>query len=170
MWELDHNEGWVPKNWCFWIVVLKKTLESPFDSKIKPVNPKGNQPWMFAGRTDAEAEAPIPWLPNEKSRLIGEDPDAGKGWRQKEKGVAEDEMVRQHHRLKGPEFEQTLGDGEGEGSLACYSPWGHKELDMTEQLNNMLSTAGVPNLQDLMLDNLRWSWCNNNRNTVHNKQ
>ena len=124
MWELDHKEGWVPKNWCFLIVVLEKTLESPLDCKeIKPVNPKGNQPWIFIGRT--EAEAPLLWSPDSKNQLSGKDPDAGKDWRQKEKGAAEDEMVGWHHRLSGHEFEQTLGDSEGQGSLACCSPWGH---------------------------------------------
>ena len=95
MYELGHKESWVPKNWCFWTVVLEKTLESPSDSKeIKPVNPKGNQPWILIGRTDAEAEAPILWLPDAKNWLIGKDPDAGKDWRPKEKGAAEDELVR----------------------------------------------------------------------------
>ena len=93
--ELDHKEGWVPKNWCFWIVVLEKSLESPLESKeIKPVNPKGNQPWIFTGRTDAEAEASILKPPDAKSQLTGKDPDAGKDWKQKEKGAAEDEMAR----------------------------------------------------------------------------
>ena len=93
MWELDHKEGWVPKNWCFWNDVLEKTLESPLDSKeIKWVSPKGNQPWIFVGRTDAKAEAPILWPPDVKSWFIGKDPDAGKDWRQEEKGVTEDEM------------------------------------------------------------------------------
>ena len=94
MWELDHKKGWIPKNWCFWIVVLGNTLESPLDSKIKSVNPKGNQPWIFIGMTDAEAEAPILWPRDVKSWLIGKDPDAGKDWGQEEKKVAEDEMVR----------------------------------------------------------------------------
>ena len=95
MWELDHKEGWVPKSWCFQTVVLEKTFESPLDYKeIKPVNPKRKQPWIFIGRTNAEATAPILWLPDLKSLLIGKDPDAGKDWRQKEKGAAEDEMVR----------------------------------------------------------------------------
>ena len=94
MWEVDHKEGWMPKNWCFQIVVLEKTLESPLECKeIKPVNPKGNQPWIFIGKTDAEAEAPILWLPDMKSQLIGKDPDSGKDWRQKEKEEPEDEMV-----------------------------------------------------------------------------
>ena len=133
MWELDHKEGWALKNWCFWIVVLEKTLECPLGSKeIKPVNPKGNQARIFIGRTDAEAEALILWPPTDvKSWLIGKDSDAGKDWGQEEKGTTEDEMVRWHHQLNGYEFEQTPGDSEGQGSLACCSPWDHKELDMT---------------------------------------
>ena len=108
-WELDYKESWGPKNRCFWTVELEKTLESLLDCKeIKPVNPKGNQSWIFIGRTDTEAEAPILWPPNVKDRLIGKDPDAGKDWRQEEKGT-EDEMVGWHHRLKGHEFEQALG-------------------------------------------------------------
>ena len=137
MWELGNKKGWVTKNWCLWTVVLEKTLESPLDSKeIKPVNPKGIQPWIFIGRTDAEAEALILWPPNAKSRLTGKDLDAGKDWRQEEKGMTEDEMVEWHHWLSGHEFEQTLGDGEGQGGLACCSSWGHKESDTTEWLNN----------------------------------
>ena len=112
-------------------------FKSPLDSKeITPVNPKGNQPWIFIGRTGAETEAPILWPPDEKSWLIGKDPDAGKDWRQEEKGTTEDEMVGWHHRLNGQEFEQTLRDSDGQGSLACCSPWGRKESDMTERLNN----------------------------------
>ena len=108
MWELDHKEGWAPKNWHFLNVVLEKTLQSPLDIKeIKPVNPKENQPWIFIGRTDAEAEAPIIWPPDAKGQLIGKDPDAGKDWRQEEKGTTEDEMVGWHHRLNEHEFEQT---------------------------------------------------------------
>ena len=115
-------------------VVLEKTLESPLDCKeIKPVNRKGNQFWIFIGRTDAEAEAPILWPPDVKSRLTGKDPDAGKDWRWEEKGMTEDKMVGWHHRINGHEFEQALGDGEGQGSLACCSPW---ESDTTEQLSN----------------------------------
>ena len=137
MWELDCEEGWAPKNWCFWTVVLEKTLESLLDSKeTKKVNLKGNQPWMFTGRTDAETEAPILWPPDAKSQLIGKDPDAGKDWRQDRKGMIEDEMVGWHHWLNGQEFDLAPGDSEGQGSLACCSPWGHKELDMTEWLNN----------------------------------
>ena len=136
MWELDYKKSWVPKNWCFWTVVLEKTLESPLDCKeIKLVHPKGNQSWIFIGRTDAEAETPILWSPDEKNWLLGKDPDAGKDWRQEEMGTKEDEMVRWHHRLDGHEFEQALGVGDGQGSLACCSSWGHKELDMTEPLN-----------------------------------
>ena len=122
---------------CFWTVILEKSLESSLDRKeIKPVNPEGNQSWIFIGGTDAEAEAPILWPPDKKSWLTGKDPDAGKDWREKEKRKTEDKMVGWHHRLNGHEFEQAPGDGEGQGSLVCCSPWGHKELDTTEQLNN----------------------------------
>ena len=135
MWELDYKESWVPKNWCFWTVVLEKTLESALDCKeIKPVNPKGDQPWTFIGRTDAEAEAPVLWPPDGKNWLIGKDPDAGKDWRQ-EKGMTEDEMVGWHHQLDGHEFEQAPGVGDGQGSLVCCSSWGCKESDTTEWLN-----------------------------------
>ena len=128
MWELDHKEGWVLKNWCFWTVVLEKTLKSPLDSKeINPVNPKGNQPWIFLGRTDAETEAPILWSPDTKSWLIWKDPAAGKDWEQEEKWVTEDEMIGWNHRFNGYEFEQAPGNREGQGSLVCYSPWGGKE-------------------------------------------
>ena len=142
VWELVYKESWVLKNWCFWTVVLEKTLEGLLDCKeIKPVNPKGNQPWIFIGRTDAKAEAPILWPPDAKSQLIRQDPDAGQDWRQEEKGMTEDEMVEWHHWLNGYEFEQALGDGEGLGrtALACCSPWGCKESDTTEQLNNNTS-------------------------------
>ena len=136
MWELDCKESWVPKNWCFWTVALEKTLESPWDCKeIKPVNLKGNLSWIFIGRTDAEAETPILWPPDVKNWLIGKDPGVGKDWRREEKEKTEDEMVRWHHWLDGHEFEQALGVGDGQGSLACCSPWGCKVLNMTEQLN-----------------------------------
>jgi len=115
MWELDHKEGWALKNWCFRIVVLEKTLETPLDSKIKQVSYKGNQSWIFTGRTDAEAEIPILWPPDVKNWLIWKDPDAGKDRRQEEKGTTEDEMVGWHHRLDGHEFDQAPGDGEGQG-------------------------------------------------------
>ena len=128
MWELDHKEGWMPKNWCFRIVVLEKTIENPLDSKeIQPVNPKGNKFWIFTGRTEAEAEAPILWPPDVKSWFIGKDSDTGKDWRQEENGATEDEMVGWRHPLNGHKFEQTPGDSEGQGSLACCSPWSHKE-------------------------------------------
>ena len=128
MWELGHKEVWALKKWCFQIVGLEKTLKSPLDSKeIKPVDPEGNWPWIFIGRTDAEAEAPIPWPPDAKSRLIGKDPDAGKDWGQEEKWVTEDEMIGWHYRLNGHEFEQTLGDSEEQGSLVSCSSWGRKE-------------------------------------------
>ena len=135
MWELDHNESWVLKNWCFWTVVLEKTLESPLDWKeIQSVNPRENQSWMFFASTDAEVEAPILWPPDAKNWLIRKDRDAGKDWRQEEKGTTEDEMVGWHHWLDEHEFEQGLGVGDGQGSLACCSPWSHKESHMTEHL------------------------------------
>ena len=125
MWELDCKESWALKNWCFWTVVLEKTLESPLDSKeIQPVNPSGNQSWILIGRTDAEA--PVLWLPDVKSWLNGNETDAGKDWRQKEKEATEDEMVGWHHQLNGHESEQTLGDTEGQVSVAWYSPYGHR--------------------------------------------
>ena len=135
MWELDHKGSWAPKNWCFWTVVLGKTLESPLDCKeIQPVYPKGNQSWIFIGMTDAEAETPILWPPDTKNWLTRIDPDAGKDWGQEEKGTTEHEMVGWHHQLNGNEFEQALGVGDGQGTLACCSPWGCKELDTTEWL------------------------------------
>ena len=134
MWDLDHKESWVLKNWCFRTVVLKKTLESPLDCKeIKPVNPKGNQSLIFIGRTVAEAEAPILWPPNAENWLIEKDPDAGKDWKQ-EKGKTEDKMVGWHHRLDGHKFGQSLGDSDGQGSLFC-TIHGMAESDMTERLN-----------------------------------
>ena len=136
MWELDYKESWAPKNWCFWTVVLEKTLESPLDCKeIQPVHPKGDQSWVFIGRTDFEAETPILWPPDVKSWLTGKDPNAGKD-RVQEKGMTENEMVGWHHWLNRHEFEPTLGDSEGQGSLACCSPWGHKEPDTIYWLNN----------------------------------
>ena len=129
------KEDWAPKNWCFRIVVLKKILKSPLDcKKIKPVNPEENQPWIFIGRTDVEAL--ILWAPDGKSQLTGKDPDTGEGWRQEEKEVTEDEMDEWHYWLNGHDFEQTPGDSEGQGSQVCCSPWGCKEADRTEWLNN----------------------------------
>ena len=136
MWELDHKESWVPKNWCFWTLVLENTLESPLDCKgIQLAKPKGNQPQIFTGRTDVKAETPILWPPAGKNLLLGKHPDARKDWRQEEKGMTEDEMVGLHHQLDGHEFQQALGVGDGQGSLACYSSWGGKESDKTEWLN-----------------------------------
>ena len=125
MWELDYKESWAPKNWCFWTVVLEKTLESPLDWKeIQPVHPKGNQSWILIGRTDAEAETQILWPPLSKNWLTGKDPDAGKDWRQEEKETTEDGMVGWHYWLNGHEFEQAPGVGDGQGGLAGCSPWG----------------------------------------------
>ena len=135
MWELDCEESWVPKNWCFWTVVLK-TLESPLDCKeIQPVHSKGDQSWVFFGRNDAKAETPVLWPPHVKSWLIGKDSNAGRDWGQEEKGTIEDEMAGWHHRLDGREFGWTLGVGHGQGGLACCDSWGHKESDTTERLN-----------------------------------
>ena len=126
--ELDHKESWAPKNWCFWSVVLEKTLESSLDCKeIQPVNPKRNQSWIVI-RTDAEAETPLLWPSDAKNWLIGKDHDAWKDWRQVEKGTTEDEIVGWHHQLDGHEFEQVPGVGDEQGRLACCTPWGHKEL------------------------------------------
>ena len=134
-WESDYKESWVPKNWCFWTVVLEKTFESPLDFKeIQPVHPKGDQSWVFTGRTDVEAEIPTFWPPDAKNWLIWKNPDAGKDWRWEEKGTTEDEMVG-CHQLNGHEFGWTPGADDGQGGLACCSPWGLKELDTTERLN-----------------------------------
>ena len=131
--ELDYKESWAPKNWCFWTAVLEKTLESPLDcNEIQPVHPKGDQSWVFVGRTDVETETPILWLPDVKSWLIGKDPDAGRDWGQEEKGTTEDEMAGWHHWLNGHGFGWTPGVGDGQGGLACCSPWGRKEWDATE--------------------------------------
>ena len=144
MWELDYKESWVLKNWCFWTVVLEKTLESLLDCKeIQPVHRKGDQSWVFIGRTDAEAETPILWPPNVESWLIGKDPDAGRDWGQEEKGTTEDEMAGLHHWLNGHGFGWTPGVSDGQGGLACCGSWGQKESDMTEQLNWAELEAGV---------------------------
>ena len=136
MWDLDSKESWASKNWCFWTVVLEKTLKSPLDCKeTQSVHPKGNQSRIFIARTDAEGETLILGPPDVKNWPTGKDPDAGKDWWQEEKGMTEDEMVGWHHQLNGHEFEQVPGVGDGQGSLAWYSPWGHKELDMPERLN-----------------------------------
>ena len=136
MWELDHKESWVRKNWCFWPVVLEKALESPLDCKeIQPVHSKGDQPWDFFGRNDAKAETPVLWPPHVTSWLTGKDFDAGRDWGQEEKGMTEDEMAGWHHWLDGCESEWTPGVGDGQGGLACCNSCGRKELNTTERLN-----------------------------------
>ena len=136
MWELNCEESWVLKNWCFWTVVLEKTLDSPLDCKeIQLVHSEGDQPWDFFGRNDAKAETPVLWPLHEKSWLIGKDSDAGRDWGQEEKGTTEDEMSEWHHWLDGRESEWTLGVGDGQGGLVCCDSWGHKESDTTERLN-----------------------------------
>ena len=136
MWELDCEEGWALKNWCFWTVMLEKTLESPLDCKeIQPVHSEGDQSWVFFGKNDAKAETSVLWPPHVNSWLIGKDCDAGRDWGQEEKGTTEDEMAGWHHWLDGHEFEWTPGVGDGQGGLACCNSWGRKELDTTEWLN-----------------------------------
>ena len=158
MWKLDHKESWVPKNWCFWTVVLEKTLESPMDSKeIKPVNPKGNQPWIFIGRTDAEAKASVLSPADVKSWLIRKDSDAGKDWGQEEKRVTENEMAGWHHWVNEHESEQAQGDSEGQGSLVCCRLWSHKASDMTYHWTT--KTRRMLLEQNL---EIRLSWRNNN--------
>ena len=142
MWELDYKESWAPKNWCFWPVVLEKTLQSPLNCKeIKPVNPKGNQPWIFIGRIDAKAKLQYFADTDSKSWLTGKDPDSGKDWGQEEEGATEDEMVGWYHQLNG--HEQTPEDSEGQGSLAHCSTWGCKESDnlVTEQQLKRYNTS-----------------------------
>ena len=141
MWDLDYKENWALNNWCFSTVLLEKTLESPLDCKvIKPVHPKGNQPWIFNRRTAAEAKTLILWPPVAKRWLIKKDPDGEKDWRQEGKWTTEeeDEMVRWHHRLNGHEFVQALRDGEGQGSLAYCSVWCRKESDTAKWLNSKI--------------------------------
>ena len=143
MWELDYEESWALKNWCFWTVVLEKTLESPLDCKeIQPVHSKGDQSWVFFGRIDIKAETPVLWLPHAKSWLIGKDSDGGRDWGQEVKGTTEDEMAGWHHQLDGREFEWTPGVGDEQGGLACYNSWGCKESDMTEWLNWRVKYVG----------------------------
>ena len=145
-----HKKTWAPKNWCFWTLVLEKTLESPLNCKeIQPVNPKGNHCWILIGRNDAEI--PIFWPPNAKNWLIGKDPDAGKDWRQKEKGMTEDKMVGWHHQLDGHEFEQALGVGDGLGSLASIGmlrvrhDWA-SELNWTELIADSCCCTAETNI------------------------
>ena len=149
MWELDHKEGLALKNWYFWTMALEKTLGNPLDCKvIKPVNPKGNQSWIFIGRMDAEIL--IVWLLDEKNWITGKDPNAGKDLRQEEKGTTVGEMVGWHHWLNGHKFEQTLGVGEGQGILVCCSSWGHKEPDTTEDWLNWLIWKALTNNQNIL--------------------
>ena len=134
--RVDCEESWAPKNWCFWTVVLEKTLEIPLDCKeVQPVHPKGDQSWVFIGRTDAKAKTLILWLPHAKSWLIRKDSDPGRDWGQEEKGIIKDEMAGWHHRPDGHEFEWTPEVGDGQGDLACCDSCGHKESDTTERLN-----------------------------------
>ena len=135
MWELGYKESWALKNWWFWAVVLENTLESPLAYKeIHPVPPKGEQSWVFIGKTDVKAEAPIIWSPDAKSWLNWKNPDVEKDWGQEEKGTTEDEMAGWHHRLDGHGFGWTPGDGDGQGGLVCRDSWGHKGLNTTEPL------------------------------------
>ena len=130
------KESWVPKNWCFWTVVLEKTLESALDCKeIQPVNSKADRSWIFIGRANAKAETPVLWPPHAKSWFIGKDSDAGRDWGQEEKGTTEDEMAGWHHWLDGRESGWTPGAGDGQGGLACCDSSRRKESDMTERLN-----------------------------------
>ena len=136
MWELDCEESWALKNWCFWTVVLEKTLASSLNCKaIQSVYPKGDQSWVFIGRTDTEAETPVLWPPHAKSWLIGKDHDARRDWGQEEKGTTEDEMAGWYHRLDAHEFWWTPGVGDGQGGLACCDSWGCKDWDTTQWLN-----------------------------------
>ena len=169
MWELECKEIWVQKNWCFWTVVLEKTLESPLDCKIKPVNLKGNHPWIFTGCWSWNSNTLATWFEG----LIGKDPDAGKNWKQEEKGMMEDEMVGWHRWLNGHEFEQALGVGAGQGGLACCSPWGHKESYVTDRPNwtDLCCWNLGKNDQVLKTDGLRlWRYWNLNSSTICNKQ
>ena len=146
IWELDYKESWVMKNWCFWTVVLEKTLESPLDcEEIQPVHPKGDQSWVFIGRTDVEVDTLILWPPDAKNWFIWKDPDAGKDWRREEKGTTEDEMVGWPHWLNGHGFEQAQGVGDGQGGLACWSPRGCRvSQDWATELNWYIYTASSP--------------------------
>ena len=157
-WTVKKAERWridAFELWCW------RWLESPLDcKKIQPVHPKGDQPWVFIGRTDAKAETPILWPPHVKSWLIGKDPDAGRDCGQEEKGTTEDEMAGWHHWLDGPEFEWTLGVGDGQGGLACCDSWGRKESDTTEWLNwteTMIRNAGINSLEiDILFNEQCW--------------
>ena len=159
MWELDCEEGWVPKNWCVWTVVLEKTLESSLNCKeIQPVHSKGNHSWVFIGMNDAKAETPVLWSPRVKSWLIGNIFDAGREWGQEEKGTTEDEMAGWHHRLDGGYSEWTPGVGDGQGGLVCCNSWDHKESDMTEQLNWFSNYWTVTTKKEPVMRNHKNNW------------
>ena len=154
MWELDYKESWVLKNWCPKLWCWRRLLETPLDCKEIKL---GNQSWIFIERTDAEAEAPILWSSDAKNWVTGKDPDAWQDWRQEEKGTTEEEMVGWHHPLNGHEFEQGPGVGDGQESLACCSPWGHKESDTTEQLNwlinvRIICSSSMINMVGILID------------------
>ena len=157
LWELDHRKGWLPKNWCFQIVVLEKTLEIPLDWKeIKPVNSKGNQPWIFIGRTDAEAKSPIFWPLDVKSWLTGKDHDAWKDWEWEEKGATEEEMFGRYHQFKWNWVWVNSGRWWRTGSWACCSPWGCRESDNTWWLNNNILIRSRS--QRKRWNHRRWVW------------
>ena len=140
-------ESWALKNWCFWTVVLERTLESPWDCKeIQPVHSKGDQPWVFFGRNDAKAETPVLWPPHKKSWLTGKDPDAGRDWGQEEKGTTEDEMAGWHHRPDGHEIEWTLGVVDGQGGLACCNSWVAKSRTWLSEWTELNWTEGILSL------------------------
>ena len=167
MWELDCEENWAPKNWCFWTVVLEKTLESPLDCKeIQPVHPKGDQSWVFIGGTDIEAETPILWPRDAQNWLFWKDPDAGKDWGQKEKGTTEDEIVGWHYRLNAHGFGWTPGVGDRQGGLAFCGSRGHKESETTEWLNCTEPSDQLWNLRQLTRSlsftslQYKWKWHN----------
>jgi len=153
MWELDCEESWVSKNWCFWTVVLEKTLESPLVCKeIQSIHSEGNQPWVCFGGNDAKPEAPVLWPPHVKNWLIGNDSDAGRGWGWEEKGMTENKMAGWHHRLNAHEFGWTPGVGDGQGGLACCDSWGHKESGMTDLLNwTELISSQITKIYDLWI-------------------
>ena len=144
MWELDCKEGWALKNWCFWTVMLEKTLESPLDCKeIQPVHSEGDQPWDFFGRNDAEAKTPVLWPPHAKSWLIGKDSDAVRDWGQEKKGTTEDEMAGWHHWLNGRESQWTPGIGDGQGGLACCDSWGHKSQTRLSDWSDLMWSENI---------------------------
>ena len=146
MWVLNYKETWVPMNWCFWTVVLEKTLESPLDCKeIQQVHSEWDQSWVFIGRTEFEAETPILWTPHVKNWLIRKDSDVWRDWGQEEKGMTEDEMSGWHHQLNGREFEWTPGDGDGQGGLACCNSWSRRVgHDWATELNSRLCIVSSP--------------------------